>query len=242
MTINFTKINKATINQTSVRDTLNLTVGGDWTPLDLSPDLWLDATVGVLDTGGAVYQWNDQSGNGNDFDQVTGANQPITDSRTINSLNAIDFNGTTHFMEPVSILNVTQSFTIAVVVQYDVVTGNVALWGNTTSNHFCYTSASKQTMRLNGGPLNPNPTTLVNGTTYLMVFRYDGVNAHITVNGSDYSVADDGVAWVFFAISKLQAGSGFVNGLIGEFILVNSYVSDLSDLNTYVNGKWGTSI
>ena len=62
--------------------------------------LWLDASIAssITSSGGAVSQWNDQSGNGYNFVQATGANQPITNSRTLNGKNTIDFDGTNDFM------------------------------------------------------------------------------------------------------------------------------------------------
>jgi len=66
--------------------------------------LWLDATdsATITASGGAVSQWNDKSGNAYHFTQATGANQPTTNSRTINSKNVIDFDGTNDFMSVAS--------------------------------------------------------------------------------------------------------------------------------------------
>lgn len=66
-----------------------------FSPLDLSPALWLDAadTATITESGGAVSQWNDKSGNGYTFLQATAASQPKTGTRTQNGLNVIDFDG-----------------------------------------------------------------------------------------------------------------------------------------------------
>lgn len=49
-----------------------------FSPLDLDPVLWLDAQIGVtIGVGsGLVEGWADQSGNGNDFEQLTDVDQP----------------------------------------------------------------------------------------------------------------------------------------------------------------------
>lgn len=62
--------------------------------------LWLDASdaTSITASGGAVSQWNDKSGNASNFTQGTGANQPTTGTRTINSKNIIDFDGTNDFL------------------------------------------------------------------------------------------------------------------------------------------------
>lgn len=60
-----------------------LGVGGIYTPrsngfspIDLSPYTWYDASTGVTEVGNNISQWDDQSGNGFDVVQPTGANQP----------------------------------------------------------------------------------------------------------------------------------------------------------------------
>ena len=66
-----------------------------FSPLDLSPSLWLDAsdTSTITESGGAVSQWNDKSFNGRNFTQGTGAQQPTTGTNTQNGFNVISFDG-----------------------------------------------------------------------------------------------------------------------------------------------------
>ena len=63
-----------------------------FSPLDLSPVLWLDAsdTSTITETGGAVSQW-DNKGSLGDFTQGTAAVQPTSGATTKNGLNVIDF-------------------------------------------------------------------------------------------------------------------------------------------------------
>lgn len=72
-----------------------------WTPLNLQATYtfggYWDATnaASITDAGGgSVSQWNDLSSAGNNATQGTNANRPITGTRTINSLNALDCDGT----------------------------------------------------------------------------------------------------------------------------------------------------
>jgi hypothetical protein len=57
--------------------------------------LWLDAadTATITESGGAVSQWDDKSGNGYNVTQGTGAAQPTTGSTTQNGLNVLSFDG-----------------------------------------------------------------------------------------------------------------------------------------------------
>lgn len=66
-----------------------------WTPLALQPRLWLDASdlTTITDSGGAVSEWRDKSGNGYAFTQATSTSQPTTGTVTLNSLNTIAFDG-----------------------------------------------------------------------------------------------------------------------------------------------------
>jgi hypothetical protein len=70
-----------------------------WTPAQVATALWLDASdsATITASSGLVSQWNDKSGNSNNF-TATGASRPTTGTRTINSLNTLDFNGTTAFL------------------------------------------------------------------------------------------------------------------------------------------------
>lgn len=67
-----------------------------FSPLNL-PNLkaWYDAADTATITGGsAVSQWNDKSGNGYHLTQSTATKKPSSGTRTLNSKNVIDFDGT----------------------------------------------------------------------------------------------------------------------------------------------------
>ena len=66
--------------------------------ISTAPVLWLKADAGVflgaaLSTGVGVYQWNDQSPQGNDAYQSTGSYQPATGVNTLNGLPLVTFSG-----------------------------------------------------------------------------------------------------------------------------------------------------
>jgi hypothetical protein len=63
--------------------------------------LWLDAsdTSTITSSSGAVSNWLDKSTNAYNFAQSTSTYKPTTGTRTINSKNVIDFDGTNDFLE-----------------------------------------------------------------------------------------------------------------------------------------------
>ena len=84
-------LNRNTRNQkvsTQVSSWLN------FNPLSLSPLAWYDASdiTTITESGGAVSQWDDKSGNNRNLTQGTSALQPVTNSATRNNKNVLVFN------------------------------------------------------------------------------------------------------------------------------------------------------
>jgi hypothetical protein len=89
----FRKVGRGLLDLASGRLFSNISL--PWTPEDIATAAWYDAfdSDTITESGGAVSQWDDKSGNGRHLTQGTGTKQPTTNSRTINSLNCIDFDG-----------------------------------------------------------------------------------------------------------------------------------------------------
>lgn len=83
---------------------LSTSPGDLWTPAEIVMRLWLDASDSstiTLDSS-KVSVWADKSGNGNDFTQSVSSKRPgIT---TLNSLDALDFDGTDDWLGAASAL------------------------------------------------------------------------------------------------------------------------------------------
>ena len=111
--------------------------GQTFDPRQLSGlQLWLDAIKQPLADGTAVSSWTDQSGNGRNATQATGANQPLWKQNGINGRPALLFDGTDDML--LSAAGVSAPFTVFCV--YDLV-ANPAAWeaisrGNTNDNVF----------------------------------------------------------------------------------------------------------
>ena len=69
--------------------------GTPWTPYQISTEGWWDASDAstITESGGAVSQWDDKSGNDRHAAQGSGAQQPSYGGSTLNGLDLITFDG-----------------------------------------------------------------------------------------------------------------------------------------------------
>jgi len=70
----------------------------NWTPADIDTALWLDAADAstITESGGAVSQWNDKSGNNRNVMQATAADQPTVSTDAGNA--SLLFDGTSEYL------------------------------------------------------------------------------------------------------------------------------------------------
>lgn len=105
------------------------------TPPVANPFAWWDAsyTSSISTSGSAVTQWSDLSGNAHHLTQSTSTARPASGTRTVNSLNALDFDGSSDFLksnESASTWNLLHNATGAtafMVLQVDTVPGSNGL-------------------------------------------------------------------------------------------------------------------
>ena len=84
-----------------------------WTPADITTALWLDAADSstITESGGAVSQWNDKSGNSRHFSQSTAGNRPAVATASLNSLNTVLFTQTSILSESIKELRSSAAYT-----------------------------------------------------------------------------------------------------------------------------------
>jgi len=84
-----------------------------WTPADITTALWLDAADSstITESGGAVSQWNDKSGNSRHVSQSTAGNRPVVATASLNSLNTILFTQTSILSESIKELRSISAYT-----------------------------------------------------------------------------------------------------------------------------------
>jgi len=71
-----------------------------WNPSMLSTALWLDAADAstITESGGAVSQWDDKSGNGRNAVQASSGSRPAYTANALNNKNVLTLDGTDDFM------------------------------------------------------------------------------------------------------------------------------------------------
>lgn len=203
---------------------------------------WFDAsdTATITESGGAVSQWNDKSGNGRNLTQGTAARQPVTGTTTRNSRNVVVFaddymaSGTFTQAQPITIFVVAQ-LTGGTGANYQIIGDNnisPTVYTNTANRWFAYAgveldgtvdndlgwhqinnlyNGSSSVMRLDGRQIASGNT----GTSGFTNARFSFGNTPALNRGSNVSIAE-----VLFYFRLLTSS---------EQLLVESYLTS----------KWG---
>jgi hypothetical protein len=237
-----------------------------FSPLDLTPQLWLDADDAstITSSSNNVSQWNDKSGNTYHVTQATGTAQPKTGTVTRNGRNVLDFDGTDDrlFRETDTALgrNVT-GLTVYWVASSDNNTANVQIiafaTGTGTARVLSGMNSSSQ-FNAQGRTLDAdsvagaNSSTLSTFTWYATCAVFDYANTDLnlyvdrTADGSNTSfqtatTTSNTDSLSLSVGSNLSAAANF-NGQIAEILVYHSAHSstDREKVFDYLDGKWGT--
>lgn len=220
---------------------------GEFLPTDVTSatlEGWWDAadTGTITDTAGAVSQWDDKSTNGRDFKQLSASLQPETDSRTVNSLNVLDFLADVMALD--SDITFVGDFTaVFMIFKDDTTVGTVA--SSTNSAQIVYQIRSTNTVtrtRVNND--NGDVTLTTPNAAQIAIVRRVGSTLEHYVN-SGASMGTDTIATTN-TITKLigafnTSGGTDFDGAIGEVSYYDDSVSDaeLNQLGSSMADKWG---
>lgn len=240
--------------------------GAAFSPLDLAGlVLWLDASDAgsITESGGAVSQWNDLSGNGYHVSQATAGAKPGTGAATQNGLNVLTFDGGDHLLHDAGSDAIDLSpMTFFIVARQDATTAAYArlLAGrvSATGTHD-YVSPNFTSARQNGDSLNWNSAGTSSGThvayTDAVFFVYHGRSSgtttyHALNNGTEYSAAASppsnlrylGVGGALTTNGNPPVVDQQLVGRVAEIILTNSDMAsgDRATVWDYLKTKWGT--
>lgn len=218
-------------------------------------ELWLDTSDAgtITEVSGSVSQWDDKFPSGNNAVQATGSQQPITNSRTLNSLNVLDFDrASSQLMKiPGYVVDNSKSYTFVVVMQSDDV-GNVAAaisqWGagvNRTMHMSKHNTEIIFTSMSNTGAAGV--TTVGSNSAIISMLKYDkggSPSNEVIIDGSSASSSTPALPEVGvvgeFTIGAFSNEGNSWDGLIAE-IIIYPFVLDAtqtSDVTGYLNTKW----
>lgn len=222
-----------------------------WTPGNGISDLvvWCKGDAGVTNAGGgAVSQWADQSVNGNHLQQSTGAARPITGTRTINSINVIDFTPN-QFLDIAADLALT-SATIFVVLQSDSATSGRFVDGvpsqyGTGSGHrnLCYVNATSHNWTRFAGSTEVNSGIAATTSATQIVSEFsNSAGDKQYVNGTAGTAGNAGSN----PLGVLRIGGDesktleMFNGVVGEIVVRRGIATpgERANWNTYCS-RWG---
>lgn len=231
-------------------------------------------SAGELDTAGLlsfcgsgdgfVQTWYDQAGSNDLIQNSTSAQPQIVASGavvTVNNHPAVDFNGTSHYMDKASVtLNPSSNavLTFAGVFQLDTVSSGqyiAAQWNGTTSNQVfgllnLSTASLRFMARFQNGTLsrvNSGSGTTAADTQYIGVGQFKQNHSKGVLNDIDYT--DTNVnstvnhATSTFAIGRRpDTGANYTNGKVQEFCVWSQATNthDRNALSDAIDGHYGT--
>jgi len=227
----------------------------EWSPLLLSPSLWLESSVVVSD--GAVSQWSDSSGNGLNLSQPNVSQRPLYNT-TINGLPAVNFSGDSMNLEGV---NFTKGPGVYIIFAGQ---HNAAASAEGAVSHYFDSVTSTQRVSVRyfpGGTIQALTRGLDEGdgddVESIRVYNYNfqarpfilsfasGVSAFIKVDGGAASSfgALGGESFTGLNLGNWLNDSLVMNGAIGEFIVLDQAPSltEQSQLEGYLAHKWGAA-
>ena len=215
-----------------------------WRPTEITTALWLDAedTSTITLNGATVSQWADKSGNGRNAVQATAANQPTTGTRTINSRNALDFDGADDRLTNTTLF-VPQPHSVFGVVQDDISSGFRVWWtGDSNAARALIYNTSANERVLWAGVSNVANGTATNNPE-LWGAEFNGASSKLYINGTGGAAGNSGPNSIngYWVGAENSSPSNKWNGLIGEVIVVGSVLStdNRQKLEGYLAWKWG---
>ena len=235
----------------------------NWTPAEITTALWLDAADAstITESGGAVSQWDDKSGNGRNATQSTPSNQPIFSATGLNNKQSINFDGDgDNLILPTGFLNGSPSISVAFVM-LGPLQDNDAIFGPSTSNStglemvYANVASYPTLLRVNGTNKITTGLWSTNSQPSISTIQANSSLTSGWLNGSAVNAVDStGISALNFnGVYSLGTYANNVNstnnsGLtvsanmnMSEFVISESVWStaDRQKIEGYLAHKWG---
>lgn len=198
-------------------------------------------TSTIADTAGAVGAVTDWAGTGtNQLANVS----PTTGTRTQNSLNVIDFDGTDDYMSSSSI-TLAQPFTIYIVVKSDDGADSAdQRFLAAASTTLACGKGTTNAWRISCGTALVGTSSTVDANFHYLTFVCNGGSSAIRLDGAAYASGNAGTNG--FSAEAIRvgrtngAGTQYWDGCIGEVLIYNTAhgATEFAVIEDYLDGKW----
>jgi hypothetical protein len=238
---------------------------GLWSPSRITTEGWWDAsdtsTIYQDDMIGSVSRWDDKSGNGYSLSQVIGAKQPTIGTRSINGLNAIDFNEEEFMLNTTnssSIVPANTKINVFSVLQFDLEITNIVVYAKDGSSgvesgsrynggggsadslevQMISTLANKSFTFFQDGSDTQDEKASASGTTLL-----ETTQAHLIYGLVDRESANPTVeTWLNGTQEGTDSGAGTANDITCKAFILGSHGSTDFSLDRRFDGILGETI
>jgi hypothetical protein len=215
--------------------------------------MWLRADNSVSTSGSNVTSWGDVSGSGNSA--TNGSNQPTLVTGAINGLPAVNFSGTSQFLQvPAGMANFTSGASIFLVTKPAAVTAGARFldFGNGATSDNIYldeptnTGASLFTYNTSTGASATSPSAITLGQYQLLEAVYNGSNTATIytngvqgVQGTSMQTLQNLTRTKNYIGQASQGGNDF-NGQLAEVLVFNRAVtaSEQAAIEGYLFNKY----
>lgn len=216
-----------------------------FSPLSISGlAVWYDASdaATITDTGGLVDSWADKSGNSRTLTGTLTA-RPTTGTRTQNSLNVLDFDGSNDYLGASSAFTQGTSDTVFIVCLNDDgadATTQFSYMADSATSHTRLGKASTNAWRINSGATLDGGTP--NTSAHLMVGVFNGASSELRLDGASLTSGDAGSNSTSLAphVGRNRNGSQYWDGWIAEILHYDSVLSagNIALVEGYLLTKW----
>lgn len=225
--------------------------GNSWSPLQLTPQLWLDAADDdmIILNGATVSQWNDKSGFARHATQATATAQPTATAAGLNGKRVLTFDGST------DVMNVNLDFLAGVshsafVVTKPTVYSNIYGAANPSAGanslHVGFSNATTYRMNFWSNDFGPAVGASFHaGSANVLNFAWTtGVGKQIFANGTSQGTnTNAGNIGTMSGGGRIgrTTGHAFFGGDIAEFVAITGSLNqaDRESMEGYLAHKWG---
>lgn len=179
-----------------------------------------DAAVGITESGGFASAWADQSGNGRNLLQASGANQPAYD--TTGGIPSLIFNGTSHYMKTAP-FTLNQPETVYLVAK-QLAWGNRYLHdGNADNSMVLFQNTASPQLALYAGSFSGNNSQATIGSKVVITEVFNGATPVLRVNlGTEVTSGNVGAANAGgFTLGANAGGASWANVQVYEALIYN---------------------